>query len=85
MLSLIASIIWLGLNLFNEVERFLFALKLYIINIEIIKNPGRMPALKRSSIETSATTPYKIKGNEGANNNPRLPEVVISPKLNLSG
>jgi C4-dicarboxylate transporter DctM subunit len=31
-----------------------------------------------------ATTPYRIKGNDGANNRPRLPELVNRPRLKLS-
>ena len=46
--------------------------------------PGGSHALKRSSKDISAMPPYKIKGKEGANNKPKLPDVVINPRLNLS-
>jgi hypothetical protein len=46
--------------------------------------PGRSPAMNRSSIGASATMPYRISGNDGANNRPRLPDDVMSPRLKRS-
>ncbi len=50
-----------------------------------IRKPGSRPARNRFSIGTSATTPYKINGRDGAKSKPRLPAEVTSPRLNFSG
>src|SRR3989338_10703140 len=48
------------------------------------KIPGKIPAIKSWSMLTWATKPYKIRGREGGNKSPRLPQVVTIPKLNFS-
>src|SRR3989338_7246219 len=48
------------------------------------KIPGKIPAIKSWSMLTWATKPYKMRGREGGNKSPRLPQVVTIPRLNFS-